>query len=98
MNDLGILGDVSEVFIVAEATVTKEVVDLIRREVLQTVGPVRGIARTYIRGRHISVVAEEEERVTVDSSTLELGTVARRGGVVFIVDDLLITVNGGVEE
>ena len=62
--------------IVAEATVTKKMVNFIRREVLERVRPVRDIATSYVWGRRISVVAEEKECVAVDPSSLELGTAA----------------------
>ena len=62
--------------VVAEATVAEEMVNLVWREVLERVGPVGGIATSYVWGRRISVVAEEKECVAVDSSSLDLGTTA----------------------
>ena len=74
LNKLGIFGGISKVFIVVEVMVTKQIVDLVKDEVLQRSGLVEGTTWAYIRRRHVGVVIEEEESVPVDESSLELET------------------------
>ena len=73
LDDLRVFGNVSEVLVVAEPTVAEEMVDLIRREVLEGVGPVQGIAAADIRRGCGGVTAECEEGGVVDARRLELG-------------------------
>ena len=63
---------------------------------MERVGHVGGIATSYVRGRRISVVAEEKECVAVDPNSLELGATAYRVSLVVLVA-LVVAIDGGVE-
>ena len=63
-------------------------VGFIRCEILYTVGSVGGIAISYVRRRHVGVVAKGKECLAIDPSNLELGAAAERDrlvGLVFVV-------------
>ena len=80
-----------EVFVVAEPTVAKEVVDLVRSEILEGVGPVWGIAAADIRRGCGGVPAECEEGGLIDGFNLELGlTLERDGGVGLVFAELAL--------
>ena len=82
LDEFRVFGDVSEVLVVAEPTVAEEMVDLVRREILEGVGPVWGIAAVDIRRGCGDITAEFEVGGVVDARRLELGsTVGRDGGV-----------------
>ena len=61
-----VLRRLAEVFVVAETTVAKEVIDLLRGEVLEKAGWVGGVARPHVARGGIGVSGEEEDRFSAD--------------------------------